>query len=262
MLQSATPQSESAINGVYWTLTAEFWFYVLLPFVVAALHAAARRGHAALGRRALAVYAAALAITLAFRAAIQAADGAGLALPLEWATRQLPATLDVFAAGMLAAVASRLPGRIEAAARASGALVCAGLVGIVAMLYLMHHQHAAYWAGGPLFYLWHAVTAAFAGLLVIGASRSGRLARALFANRPAIHLGDLSYSLYLWHLPVALWVAAWVPPAAGELSYAAAATAAAVAASALSFRLVERPVLSRRGRIERWLGVGEGPAAR
>jgi peptidoglycan/LPS O-acetylase OafA/YrhL len=254
MLQAVTPQSESAINSVYWTLTAEFWFYVLLPFVVAGLHAAARRGEAALGRRALGLYAAAVAITIACRAAIQAAHGAGYAFPLEWAARQLPATLDVFAAGMLAAVACRLSGRVPAAA--SGVLVAGGLAGIVAMLYVMHHHYLAYWAGGPLFYLWHAITAACAALMVLGASRNGRLARALFATRPALYLGNVSYSLYLWHFPVALWVAALVPPARGELTYAAAAAAAAVAASALSYRLVERPVLSRRDRIERALAGG------
>lgn len=256
MLQSVTPASESAVNAVYWTLTVEFWFYLLLPFAVATLHSASGQGDTALGRRALGLYAVALAITIAFRAAIQTAHAAGLAFPLEWAARQLPATLDVFAAGMLAAVASRLPGRIPAV---SGALVAGGLAGIVAMLYVMHHHYLSYWAGGPLFYLWHAVTAACAGLLVLGASRSGRLARALFATGPVRYLGDISYSLYLWHFPVALWVAARVPPASGELSYVAAAAAAAVAASALSFHLVERPVLARRDRIERRL-AGLAPA--
>jgi peptidoglycan/LPS O-acetylase OafA/YrhL len=154
---------------------------------------------------------------------------------------------------MLAAVASRLSGRIPMAS-ASGLLVAGGLAGIVAMLYVMHHHFRAYWDGGPLFYVWHAVTAACAGLMVLGASGNGRLARALFATRPALYLGDISYSLYLWHFPVALGVAAWLPPAGGELAYVAAAAAAAVAASALSFHLVERPVLARRNRIERALG--------
>lgn len=258
MLQSVTPASESAVNGVYWTLTAESWFYVLLPFAVAALHAASRRGDAALLRRALVLYAASFAVTVAFRAGIQSTHGAGYPFPLEWAARQLPATLDVFAAGMLAAVASRLSGRIPAAT-ASGMLVAGGLAGIVAMLYVMHHHSPAYWDGGPLFYFWHAVTAACAGLMVLGASRNGRLARALFANRPALYLGDISYSLYLWHFPVALWVAARLPPAGGELAYVAAAAAAAVAASALSFHLVERPVLRRRDSIERAL-AGRPPA--
>jgi peptidoglycan/LPS O-acetylase OafA/YrhL len=258
MLQSATPEAESAINDVYWTLTAEFWFYALLPFAVAALHAASRRGDAALARRALVLYAAAFAITVAFRACIQAAHGAGYAFPLEWAARQLPATLDVFAAGMLAAVASRLSGRIPMAS-ASGLLVAGGLAGIVAMLYVMHHHFRAYWDGGPLFYVWHTVTAACAGLMVLGASGNGMLARALFATRPALYLGDISYSLYLWHFPVALWVAAWLPPAGGEPAYVAAAAAAAVAVSALSFHLVERPVLARRNRFERAL-AGRSPA--
>jgi peptidoglycan/LPS O-acetylase OafA/YrhL len=254
MLQSVSPQAESAINAVYWTLTAEFWFYALLPFVVALLHAAAQRGDGALVRRALVLYVAAAAITIAYRAAISAH---GLLAPLEWAARQLPATLDQFAAGMLAAVAARVAARSPA--RISGLLVAGGLAGIVAMLYVMHRHYLAYWAGGPLFYAWHATTAVFAALLVLGASRDGRLARALFANRPVRYLGDVSYSLYLWHFPVALWVAARLPPAAGEAAYLGAAILAVVAASALSFHLVERPVLRRRDRAERWL-LGRAPA--
>lgn len=254
MLQSVNPQAESAINPVYWTLTAEFWFYVLLPGVVALLHAAAQRGDAALVRRALALYLAAVAVTVAYRAAIAAHD---LLAPIEWAARQLPATLDQFAAGMLAAVAARVAARSPA--RISGLLVAGGLAGIVAMLYVMHRHYLAYWAGAPLFYVWHAATAAFAALLVLGASRDGRLARALFANRPVRYLGDVSYSLYLWHFPVALWVAARLPPAAGEAAYIGAALLAVLAASALSYHLVERPVLGRRDRIERWL-AGRAPA--
>lgn len=253
MLQAVTPSSEVAINGVYWTLTAEFWFYLLLPGVVALLHAAASRGHAALAKRGLVLYAGAVAITVAYRASIIAAHGAGVAFPLDWAARQLPAFLDVFAAGILAAVASRVGGPTLAAGKpwASDVLVAGGLAGIVGMLYVMHENYLAYWAGGPVFYAWHALTAAFAALMVLGTSRDGCLARALFATRPARYVGDISYSLYLWHVPVALWIAARVPPAGGELTYVATALFAVLAVSALSWHAVERPVLRRRSRIER-----------
>ena len=255
MLQAATPASEGAINGVYWTLTAEFWFYLCLPWLVAALHAAATRGEAALARRSVLLYAGALAATIAFRAVMFAASGPESGIPIEWAARQLPATLDIFAAGMVAAIAWRAVDRGGAAppGRLSGALVAGGLAGIVAMLYVMHVNYLRYWSGGMLFYSWHGVTALFAALMVLGVSLDGRLARALFATAPARYLGDISYSLYLWQFPVALWVAARVPPASGEAAYVAAAIAAVLAASALSRHAVERPVLARRDSIERWL---------
>jgi peptidoglycan/LPS O-acetylase OafA/YrhL len=54
-------------------------------------------------------------------------------------------------------------------------------------------------------------------------------------------------------------VAARLPPAAGEAAYLGAALLAVIAASALSYHLVERPVLRRRDRAERWL-AGRAPA--
>lgn len=254
MLQGVTPASESAINGVYWTLTVEFWFYLALPWAVAAMHAAAGRGEAAFWRRTLALYAAAGAVSVAFRAAAMIA-AAPAAFPVEWAARQLPASLDIFAAGMVAAAASRSLARqrLRLPAGASGALVAGGLAGIVAMLYVMHERHLDYWAGGAIFYSWHLATAAFVALMVLGVSLDGRLSRSLFATPPARWLGDISYSLYLWHLPVALWVATKLAPASGIAAYAATAAVAAVAASALSYYAIERPVLARRSLIERRL---------
>ncbi len=261
MLQSVTPASEPAINGVYWTLTAEFWFYLLLPFVVAALHAAARRSEAALGRRALAVYLGAILLMVAYRGATVRAAAADPALSLEWTSRQLPATIDVFAAGMLAAVGSRFiaRGAIALPRGASGAMLAGGLAGIVWMLYVMHERFREFWAGGALFLSWHAVTALFAALMILGISLDGRLSRAAFANAPARYLGEASYSIYLWHLPAALWVATVLPPASGEARYVAAAFAAALLASLASYHAVERPVLRRRGLVERrLLGLAGG----
>jgi peptidoglycan/LPS O-acetylase OafA/YrhL len=67
------------------------------------------------------------------------------------------------------------------------------------------------------------------------------LERAL-SIRPAVYLGRISYSLYLWHPMVLLFAAdlAGLPMLAG--------TALALVAAAASYRFVEQPFLRRKGR--------------
>jgi peptidoglycan/LPS O-acetylase OafA/YrhL len=95
-------------------------------------------------------------------------------------------------------------------------------------------------------YVWYSVHAAFVGMLVLGVAMGGPLTRAVFANRAALLVGTISYSLYLWHFPVILWV-----EKIGKMGYATfflVSIVACLAVSAISYLLLERPFLkmSRR----------------
>ena len=61
----------------------------------------------------------------------------------------------------------------------------------------------------------------------------------ILSNRVATYIGDISYSLYLWHFPIAILGVTILP--AGSLVYYAAALVAMFAASILSYHLIENP---------------------
>jgi len=95
-----------------------------------------------------------------------------------------------------------------------------------------------------------------ATMTVISAGTGGeqRLPAPL-TNRASRYLGDISYSLYLWHFPVII-LAGAVRPLNGALDYAAAA-ALTLALSAWSYHFVEEPV-----RHSQWLERKDSRAAR
>jgi peptidoglycan/LPS O-acetylase OafA/YrhL len=85
---------------------------------------------------------------------------------------------------------------------------------------------------------------ACACLVVLALDRGTRVARAL-SVAPLVGLGRISYSLYLWHMPILVWLGA--DNGRFEL-LDAAAIALSVGAAIASYRLVERPFLRRRHR--------------
>lgn len=82
-----------------------------------------------------------------------------------------------------------------------------------------------------------------AALIVAGAYDSGGVSRVL-TLRPVRHIGHVSYSWYLWHWPVLVFVAAVV----GELSPQVGVGVAALSylPAVLSYRFVEQPFRSSR----------------
>jgi peptidoglycan/LPS O-acetylase OafA/YrhL len=80
---------------------------------------------------------------------------------------------------------------------------------------------------------------ACACLIAVALDPTTRIARAL-AIAPAVYLGKISYSLYLWHLPILVWLGA---DNGGLEPVDLAAVALAVAAASASYHLVERPFL-------------------
>jgi peptidoglycan/LPS O-acetylase OafA/YrhL len=79
-----------------------------------------------------------------------------------------------------------------------------------------------------------------AAFVLVGALEIRWFAR-LLSCRPLVWLGAISYSLYLWHLPILLWTGAEGRPVPATF-----AVVASVAVAALSYRLIEQPFRRRR----------------
>jgi len=94
---------------------------------------------------------------------------------------------------------------------------------------------------------WHALipTAATVALLVSGSGALNAVTRPL-STRPARYLGDISYSLYLWHFPVIVLGRSYLPDGWRVRYEVGLQLAITLVLAILSYHLVERPFLRHR----------------
>jgi peptidoglycan/LPS O-acetylase OafA/YrhL len=241
-----------SINNVYWTLPIEFSFYLCLPLIALYLLRAERRGGAASWAMLAALYAAILALVWSYRYAMSRHFANDSVNVIAWATSQIPGTIDVFFAGVAVAVALRWgrarhgPWTRRGERLASTLLALAGLAGVVAMMYFIDAIYLVYWKGHPALIWWHSLTAVFAAMLVAGIALSGPLTGFLFESRAVVFLGTISYSIYLWHYPIGLWaMRTFDARQIGTASFFAVTIPLVIAASAISYYLVEKPFLRK-----------------
>jgi peptidoglycan/LPS O-acetylase OafA/YrhL len=133
--------------------------------------------------------------------------------------------------GALLAVAAKRIARTPVGARP--ALLYAGLAAIASSLFLIGPTSAF---PGP----WAALPVAGAAMVVAaGIGSQSRYAQAL-TNPVSVYIGKLSYSLYLWHLPVVILLGAVV--ARDSVWFYVIAIEAIAVLTLASFYLVENPV--------------------
>lgn len=243
MLFMPAPVGTLPINGVWWTLPIEFGFYLVLPFLTLLLTP----------QRGLWLLLGCLAAMYLWRhgVVVLLADAP---LPVRVnAAYQLPGSMDAFGMGMLAAVLhanrARLPAWLLPPAR-SNVLGLLGIALVFAAIYWLPGRRAEYWSDNLIFYAWTpALSLGIAAVLLTGVGGSGVLQK-IFGNRYMVFLGLVSYSLYLWHLPVLTWLAAasWYPGlTGGRLAWILAlALPISLAIATLSYLGVERPFMRLR----------------
>ena len=216
-----------------WTLAVEVSFYLALPalgWLALRLRHSGRSGQ-------LAVPLAFLLFGFAYNHAI---DGGAA----DWPTKVLPAMAQYFAIGMIAAVLAhgREPGaRMTRALFAGGALLVLG---------------DAWWAadaatrgshGALLHVLRDAPAAAGFACIVAAAARTTRPPRLLSA-RPVAWTGNVSYGVYLWHVPLLLFLRGHHVLPLSPIGALVVVTPLSVAVAAASWYGIERPVQERARR--------------
>lgn len=225
----------TSMNGVFWTLPFEWHFYLAFPLLFAIQ---ARTGP-------ITLYVCAVAIVLLTKAQVMITDdGFGQTLVL--------IRLDAFCAGMAASVISARSPLGRSAARASA---LAGILLLVAVPWVFANQPGVvhyYDVAGFLRPFWMHLGIC----LVLCALTATRTAFVAFFDHPfVVWLGTISYSIYLWHLPVVELLAVKVlgtahrpPSAIGYFVLLASTLAIVIPVSMLSYSWVERPFLDARAR--------------
>lgn len=240
-LQQLTPYASASlsINGALWTLSLEMQYYLLLPLI--AVWFVRAPYIAAMGFLAVALLWKALALhDLEPLIALYSTIGARWHIP-EAALRQLaatqfPAYLGHFALGILCARAwFKLRGK-------SGSVTSSLWTGMVAAIALVGLYRVL--ADRSLLgeHGWILIPACMALFIWAAVSRRPRWGNWVLGLPPITWLGRISYSMYLYHLPLLLLFNRYAPASLGEFAFPAY-FAVVVGVSALSFRYVEQPFI-------------------
>jgi peptidoglycan/LPS O-acetylase OafA/YrhL len=246
MIHNAVDAYVSTLNGVFWTLPFEWQFYLFFPLLFVLLVRAGPWALAGVG----------LAIVFAAKAYVMlTGDGTMHA--------QLPIRLDAFVLGMCAGrLAARAPltGRLAPAAFYAGllALMCTPL-----LFFDLPTGNHYYSIKGFVRPLW---IASGVILMLLGMTGERHCGVAIFGNRLAVGLGLISYSIYLFHVPVMemfILHRVQLGPLAsmpfGLPLVLGGALPLVLAVSYISYKLVEQPFQRHRAVHQRqWSGSGGG----
>jgi peptidoglycan/LPS O-acetylase OafA/YrhL len=225
------PAHVNAMLGVWWTLPIEFGFYLLLPLLAPWLKPA----------RIALLLALCLLVMLCYRATVMTTF-ANQGLPLHLYVFALPGSMDSFGIGAIAAVLCTH--YKDLIARNKAALGLTTLVLLVVSFLIFNHFVARYWSGHWVIYVVTPLLAlSIAGLCLLGVHGSYWL-NACFGNAAMRFLGNISYSVYLWHIVVIMLLMRWIPGAylkAHPIAYFFLTSAAVIFVSYLSYRFAELP---------------------
>ena len=210
----------------YWSLSVEEQFYLVWPWLMLLVLFVLARGARTPGRGRRAV---------GILAAVIVAASFGYAV---WESRANP-TVAYFSTfsrawelgvGAILAVAAPLAARMPDAWRAI--LGWIGLAGIVASFFVLSGDLAF---PGP----WAALPVAATALVLAAGAGGPQRTLVPLTNPVSVYLGDISYSLYLWHFPVFVFLTVLLPEQSLQNTLIILGTILVV--SVISYYLIEQP---------------------
>lgn len=186
-----------SINGAWWTLPIEFEFYLALPLI-----------YLLIKRFGVGIF------TLSF---IILAIGYKIALfhfiaerdigYKSWAMGQLPGCMDLFGCGILGAIIyQKYPLFLSDKNKLMTEIILL-VLGITGMSLMLHWVRMLgrdnFWNGEDnLLFMRAAIHGVAVLFLVLGIAVNGVIGRIIFANKIILFMGEISYGIYLWHMPV------------------------------------------------------------
>jgi len=243
MLFMPPPIGMEPRNLVWWTLPIEFSFYLALPLLPLLLRSDRWTWLVAAAGTSMVVWRY-FAVTWLADSSIQARV---------YASYQLPGSMDSFGFGMLAAVLhvnrEKMLVRLKRVVDLDRMTMLA-LILLIAAIYWQHYGSDAYWKNNPIFYLWTPALSLGISTIVLAGVGGGRVARLLFANHFMVFAGVVSYSVYLWHFPILVWMKS-LPLVQAITDHRLvililAGVPATLAVASVSYFVVERPFLRIR----------------
>lgn len=184
-LHNLSYDTVGTISGVMWSLAPEVQFYAAFLFIVGPFL-----------RWPIMTTVTLVSLANAWRIWLWTAHGSGLVLGMH----QLPAFLDVFAAGMAAAY---VYAKWKPSTAVASAMMVAGIVAFVGLIESMYGERSVMdWHNGWDVYHQTELAAAFV-LTTYGALNAWQPLRYTLGNPLLVFLGVISYNLYLWHEPIA-----------------------------------------------------------
>ena len=265
LIHDSFPRFNRDLDGPFWTLAVEVQFYLLLPVIAAGIawvggrsRSAARLIGALLGVIALAEgirWADTLLMASVTSNAMAHGGSEALRFVLGLATMGMQGkNLEVFFVGALAATLYVLGSEHERLARHTQRRVGRGLVAVGLLISVFAapawelgaamFTPGAHWGWGIITY--PLIVGLSFGAMTLGIIWSGPLLRGVFEAAPLRFVGHISYSIYLWHLPILQGALAIFAPMPLWLRLVCV-----FVVSYLSYQLLERPFMRRRQRLHK-----------
>ena len=238
---------------VWWTLSTEVQFYLLLPLFFSAWFA---RGIYRI------ILLAAAALWLYFYTANVIVDPSPGNILSFFMTKSIFARLPAFLLGIAAALfylqLNERVKRPESYSTRAAVSILALLTMLVLGLVLQHAAFLGDWNAEQSWHIHHTLEAFLWSILLLIILLSKPIAASLLVNRPMAIAGKLSYSLYLNHVPILFYMIKYSQATMGKEAYMQSlwyylcpivALVVSLCAAYLTYKWIELPFLNRKRKI-------------